>query len=84
MRHEHVELFETALVEQLFQALAGGVLALLVLLLDPFRAAAGTRLLSQIGHIQQLAFDAHGASTNIAMFKYHKTTREATNFRRIH
>ena len=58
--HEGVELLEAALVEQPVDAFPGGVLTLVVLLLDALLAASQAGLVAQVGQLQDLALDAHG------------------------
>ena len=61
MRHEGVELFEAPLVEQAFDALARGVLALVVLFLDARLAAGPVGLLAHVGEFEDLPLDGHEA-----------------------
>ena len=61
VRDEGVELLEAPLVEQAIDALAGGVLALVVLFLDARLAAGPVGLLAQVGEFEDLPLDGHEA-----------------------
>ena len=57
--HKHIDFLERAFVEELGDALAGGIFALVVLLLDGFFAAAEASLGAQVDEL--LYFSELGA-----------------------
>jgi hypothetical protein len=75
VRLEHVELREGALVEEHLQALAGRVLALLVLLADALLAAAEAGLRPQVHQFAEFAV-LHGAHAPYAVASAGKPRRD--------
>jgi hypothetical protein len=59
---KRIQLLEAALIQELLDPLASGVLPLGVLLGDSLLAAALASLISLVSQVEELAFDGHATS----------------------